>query len=80
MANTAAEKAKELIDRYIDVVSDSMDVLRIQSRTRAKKCAIICVDEIISQLAEINNHESFNISKYATWWQEVKQHLIDYKV
>ena len=71
------KKAKELVENYMplaDGVDRQEDHDQIEEHIEnAKQCAIICVDEIISELATINNDESFNVSKYGNFWQQVKQ-------
>lgn len=71
------KKAKELIDKYMSPI-DGLHKYPMCFDT-AKQCAILCVDEIISELAEINNNESFNVSKYGNFWQQVKEEIINYK-
>lgn len=82
------KKAKELIDKFTNL---SIDILHTDCEgdaaiasgnptiKDAKILAILCVDEIISELATINNNESFNVSKYGNYWQQVKQDIINYK-
>ena len=41
----------------------------------AKECAIICIEKLIGTLAEINNNESYNVSKYAIRCQLIKQEI-----
>ncbi len=61
---------KENINRY-GVAS----MVTLYKEDEAKKSALIAIDEMISQLAIINNNEGFNISKYGNYWQEVKSEL-----
>jgi len=76
------KKAKELIDKFSPHSHsdwhDDGGWNNVQLLENAKQCAILCVDEIISELAEINNNESFNVSKYGNFWQQVKE-IINYK-
>jgi hypothetical protein len=79
----AKEKAAELFRAFLHIRGYSAPTLKKEvlpndnstDPMQAKKCALIAVDEIISQLAIINNNESFNISKYGNYWQEVKEEL-----
>lgn len=77
----AKEKAKELVGRFNDIETDVWNGEWAQydkyslTKEAAKECAIICVDEIISQLALINNQEGFNVSNYGNYWQSVKKEI-----
>ena len=60
---TPKDKAKELVNRFI-----SEGCLF----ANAKKCALICVDEILNlEPPELSYLEPFSKS----WWQEVKNEL-----
>lgn len=66
-------KAKELVEKFGIIQFNKGDI--VFDKNLAKSCALIAVEEIISQLAEINNVESFNISQYAVFWQSVKKEI-----
>jgi len=70
---TPKEKAIELIEKFLPYSINMFDYK--EQLWKAKEMALIVVDEMISQLAEINNAESFNISKYGNYWQEVKTEI-----
>ena len=62
---TPKEKAKELVDRYDETLT------YLESKSKAKRCALIAVDEIL-------NHHSqeqglYRIDTY--YWQQVKQEI-----
>ena len=62
----AKEKAKELVDRF-----------RIGDRnmkSKAKQCALICVDEILKNIPEeVMSYKPFMMN--TDYWQEVKQEI-----
>ena len=63
---TAKEKAKELIDRF-----------RIGDRnmkSKAKQCALICVDEILDLQLELAHDD--NVVNIEEFYIEVKQEII----
>lgn len=70
--NKAEEEANRFIELHIDVIPCSNVMYKI-----ATKHALITVNKKIDLLAEINNNESFNVSKYGNYYQEVKQILED---
>jgi len=59
----AKDKAKELVDGFYYTISDIPEYNRDE---RAKQCALICVNEILSFLMD-----RFSIG----YWQEVKQEI-----
>jgi hypothetical protein len=62
---TAKDKAKELVDRF-----------RIGDRnmkSKAKQCALICVDEIINTYP--TPWSSLDIDPQKEYWQEVEQEI-----
>ena len=59
---TAKEKAKELFDRLDETLT------YLESKSKAKQCALICVDEILG------GSRLFYIEDYS-YWQEVKQEI-----
>lgn len=74
---TPKEKANELFNKFEDVVDYNGDL----SRMEAKKCTLICVDEIINTDAlldrcitdflEPNEFDKMRLS----YWQEVRQEI-----
>lgn len=59
---TAKDKAKELVDRFCKHQSD--DYPNSDEDYHAKKCALICVDEIVKN--------TLQVSQVLDYWQEVK--------
>jgi len=61
------EKAKELVDKFSDLEDGEMYI------GKAKKCALVTVDEII------NSKHAWNKTKsvFVNYWQEVKQEIIN---
>ena len=55
---TPQEKAKELVDKYDGFLT------YIESKGKAKECALITVHEIISL-----------VGRYTNYWQEVKEEI-----
>jgi hypothetical protein len=76
---TPKEKAKELVDFYLKLLSD---VNPLNSYTKAAKTASQkCVDEIIA-LNERTKKEikhRFNMDNWIKEWQEVKQEIENYE-
>ena len=70
----AKQKAKELVDRFnnkIDLIKNG------EERQAAKRCALICVDEIISLNYRVKKEikHRFNMNLWIKEWQEVKQEI-----
>ena len=65
---TAKEKAKDLVDRFLNEQNDTEEI------SQAKQCALICVDEILkNQPYDIYTIDQCNnLTKY---WQEVEQEI-----
>ena len=61
---TPQEKAKELVDRYLQYVEAFSSK---QQDENAKQCALIAVDEVIT--------ESMNNEYSEKYWTEVKQEI-----
>ena len=59
---TAKEKALELVDRLDETLT------YLESKSKAKQCALICVDEILG------GSRLFYIEDYS-YWQEVKEEI-----
>jgi hypothetical protein len=63
---TAVEKAKELIDKFVSLDND---IFCSVNYPYSKQCALIAVDEILS----INSvDKDYDLSNY---WEEVKQEI-----
>ena len=72
------EKAEEMINKYQNLnieIGGKYDGYLTLKIHNAIECALIATDEITGLLAEINNEESFNISKYANYYHEVKEEI-----
>ena len=54
------EKAKELVKKYDETLT------YLESKSKAKQCALIAVNEIIKEIAYYDQ---------AVYWQEVKQEI-----
>lgn len=65
---TPQDKAKELVDKYMNIPSNSNTV------HRAKQCAIIACDEII-ELRLIEDKDLQETTK--EYWQSVKAELLN---
>ena len=73
---TAKDKAKELLDRFLDMdfIDDYNQEYWIEYKN-AKQCALICVDEQIDFINEMISID-YNIRKiYINELEEVKQEL-----
>lgn len=74
---TPKEKAKELVDKYTEVIYPIINI------EKAKQCALIAVDEIWNYVAVIEQHEtadcafggSFDGDEYFKYCQQVKQEI-----
>ena len=67
---TPKEKAKELVQVYFNEVSDANPLEDIL--VSAKRCALICVDEILESLWNVGHSSSNDEIKY---YKEVKQEI-----
>lgn len=75
------EKAKELTSKYIGLLPAFLrgDAPKIY-RKQAKNCALIAVEEIISQWEYIDTYLANGqgeLNPNLKYWHEVKQHLIE---
>lgn len=61
---TPKDKAKELVNKYLQIYDGRVP--------QAKKCATICVDEI---LEAIDWHEFETPNSIINYWQEVKTEI-----
>ena len=69
---TPKEKAKELYLRYTDALN--IRDLQTTANPFAKQCALIAVDEILSDYKNYLMHENTEY-KGLKYWQEVKQEI-----
>ena len=62
---TAKEEAKELVNRFLQIYDGRVP--------HAKRCALICVDEIVSEHLDegINSY----VQKRIDYWSEVKEEI-----
>jgi hypothetical protein len=73
---TPKEKAQQLINAFVPHVRWKMgqeDVLK-----RAKECALIAVDEILSVLPQqeyLEDRGEYSENRERTYWQQVKQEI-----
>lgn len=74
------EKARELVERFMVYAYDSHKGYKdIKVRTEcSKQCALICVEEIIITVPQIDN-EIFGVSKGLDYWNQVKQAIKEFK-
>ena len=63
---TSKEKAKELVDRFKKLVPDNFGGMDLQL---AKQCALICVDDIIKAINNLQYEVKTN------YWQEVRTEI-----
>lgn len=66
---TPKEKAKELVEKYDETLT------YIESKSKAKQCALIAVDEIISIKLLWFQKDTESLD----YWKEVKQELLNMK-
>jgi HD superfamily phosphodiesterase len=69
----AKEKAKQLVQRYVDIMPMLYNQTGDQILKHAKQCALIAVDEIIK--ATNNMWDSIDHLAINDYWQEVKQEI-----
>jgi len=62
------EKAKELVDKYDSTLT------YLESKSKAKLCALIAVDEIINSNPH-SNPLNTNVESTMSYWQQVKQEI-----
>ena len=71
---TPKEKAKDLVDKYLDIDSK----YEYLSYSMAKQCALIAVDEILNlDLHSVGDYKCFDDPSewYISYWMEVKQEI-----
>ena len=67
---TPKEKAKELVDKFMKVDSDSKTFDGFEMiYFYAQRCALIAVDEILNIYSKFKEHPQY------VYWQEVKQEI-----
>lgn len=63
------EKAEELVDRFLNGARNKHQ--KMYHYVTAKKCALICVEEVLLTIIDIDDEGSFAF----VWWNEVKQEI-----
>ena len=73
------QKAKELSDKFKEITHDNKEITLMSLRLR-KKCALICIDEILktkpNNLVKLTKNKGSITSEFKwnlKYWQEVKQ-------
>jgi len=70
---TPKQKANELVDKFKDCVGLDIDTdmgWKLQSKNdNAKQCALICVDEIINAI------DNLQYNRKTDFWENVKQEI-----
>lgn len=74
---TAVDKAKELIEKFEQLINYTSQASRICEST-AKQCAIIHVNEMIKKLVELSDGK-FTYINDVMHYQEVKQAIEKYE-
>jgi hypothetical protein len=62
---TPKEKAEQLVDKFDDTLT------YLKSKSKAKQCALIAVDEILEAILTLFSE----MSAYVIYWQEVKEEI-----
>ena len=72
---TPKEKAKELVDRYLNIQdSIGFNSHNLMYLKEAKQCVLICVDEILQTIPkEVMSYKPFMMN--TDYWQEVKEEI-----
>lgn len=68
----AEKKAKELVDRFDETLT------YLESKQKAKRCALIAVDEILDlDLHSVGDYKCFDDPSewYISYWEQVKQEI-----
>lgn len=71
------EKAIELYNKFLNPSGDTY-LYGMLEHESAKECALIAVDEILSELVYTQNYVEDTMNKiqvYISYWQEVKQEI-----
>ena len=70
------EKAEELVNKFMETKSLKLsDYSRIEFPT-AKQCALICCDEILSDMFLTNYDPDDATHPHVKYWYEVKEELL----
>lgn len=69
---TAAEKARELIDKFTKTIWESGNTV---SKPMIKQCALIAVDEIMKQIYEVPPERPVTLLGLENHWKEVKTEI-----
>jgi hypothetical protein len=77
---TPLEKAKELLNKYYDIDRGLAKSFGEFERVfkRARKCALLAVDEILNEYPPECPEESYEKERYL-FWQQVKQEIENYE-
>ena len=79
----AKEKAKELVDSYIDIMPPLAHQTWYTIMDFAKKCALVAVDEILNELQSYSdlksyisiNDEYLSVINVINYWNHVKSEI-----
>jgi hypothetical protein len=71
---TPQEKAKELIEKYLNMNDGLIQEFIPIPIEGARQCALIAVDEMIEKLVELSN-DKFTFIHDVKYYQEVKQEI-----
>lgn len=66
---TPKEKAKQMVDQYLDIFPSRNSIMYIPDVETAQKCALRAVDEIIEEMVE------WAIIPRIDYWSEVRQEI-----
>lgn len=66
---TPKEKAIELVDNYDETLT------YLESKNKAKQCALIAVDEINKVYESLDEDADIMFKKELNYWQEVKKEI-----
>ena len=72
---TTKEKAKELVDKYINCETNELECGQWVSENGAKRCALIAVDEIIDSYTKEKSNGYIISDKIIPYWEETKQEI-----
>jgi len=68
----AKEKAKELVDKFINTFYETQEFVW---KSTAKQCALIAVDEILWEIIKYADNSKEYVTENAKFWQEVKTEI-----
>ena len=79
---TEKEKALELVSKFHGRIADCGGFIKTMPRPVAKQSALICVDEMIKELQDVefnydlhNHNENSLENTVIKYWQQVKQEI-----